>query len=67
MTARATTVEAVDAELLTEADMRGISDECQVYYLLGMCKSKLASANREIERLTKLNAAMQDELDEVQS
>lgn len=46
-----TTVAAVDADLRARADFRGIDERGQVYYLLGMCESLLADANREIERL----------------
>jgi hypothetical protein len=49
--ARPTTVTAVDADLKSRADFRGIDERGQVHYLLGMCEALLADANRQIERL----------------
>ena len=50
-TNRPTSVTAVDAYLRARADFRGIDETGQVHYLLGMCESLLADANREIARL----------------
>lgn len=50
---RPTTTTAVEASLRADADFRGVSKDCEVYYLLGMCMARLADANREIERLNR--------------
>ena len=51
--------------LRADADFRGINKDGEIHYLFGMACARLANANTEIERLEKLVAAQQSELEDL--